>query len=265
MQIRHIIVSFLLAIPARSLSVLVPLYLYPGESASAWSNVTAAIAANPDVSWQIIVNPSSGPGAYPPDADYIASVSKINSYPNAVTVGYVDTKYTQILYSTIQAQVDTWVRWSTYTAADIAIHGIFFDDVSNDASSASDSCYQQAAAYAHSTLRSSNPASSPAPVVLFNPGTTVPDQLFTYADTIVQYEGPLSDYQDTDTISAFNQAYNQHTAIVIHDTTTTANIKTYVHDMAVKNIEAVYFGVDCCYGVFSQDLLNLVASAVHDG
>ncbi|KAI4193183.1 MAG: hypothetical protein LQ350_008432 [Teloschistes chrysophthalmus] len=253
------IVPLLLAVQARSLSVLVPLYLYPDSSASAWSNVTAAIAANPYVNWQIIVNPNSGPGDYPPDANYIAGVSKINSYPNAVTLGYVDTGYTQVPYSTLKSQVDTWAKWSTYTAANIAIRGIFFDDVSNDASSMSYSYYQQAAAYAHSTL-----PLKPAPVV-FNPGTTAPDQLFAFADTIIQYEGKLSDYRDTATISTFNQALNQQTAIVIHDTTTTTSVKTLVHNMAVKGIEAVYFGVDCCYHVFSKDLLNLVASAVYTG
>ena len=253
------IVPLLLAIPAHSLSVLVPLYLYPGNSAFKWSNVTAAIAANPHVNWQIIVNPDSGPGSYPPDANYIAGVSKINSYPNAVTLGYVDTGFTQVSYSTLKSQVDTWAEWSTYAAANIAIHGIFFDDVSDDATSASYSYYQQAAAYAQSTI-----PSKPAPVV-FNPGTTVPDQLFAYADTIVQYEGKLSNYKDTATISTFNQAFNQQTAIIIYDTTTTANVNTYVHDMAVKGIEAVYFGVDCCYSVFSKDLLNLVASAVYAG
>ena len=258
MQLGYII-PLLLAIPARSLFVLVPLYLYPGNSASAWSNITAAIAANPHVNWQIIINPNSGPGTYPPDANYIAGVSKINSYPNAVTLGYVDTGFTQVPYSTLKSQVDTWAKWSTYTAANIAIHGIFFDDVSDDASSASNSYYQQAAAYAHSTV-----PLNPAPVV-FNPGTTAPDQLFAYADIIIQYEGKLSQYKDTATISTFNQAFNQNTAIVIHDTTTTANVKTYVHNMAVKGIEAVYFGVDCCYGVFSKDLLHLVTAAAYAG
>ena len=258
MQLSYII-PLLLAIPAHSLLVLVPLYLYPGNSASAWSNVTAAIAANPNVDWQIIINVDSGPDTYPPDSNFIAGVSRINSYPNAVTLGYVDTGFTQVPYSTIQSQVNTWAKWSTYTAANIAIHGIFFDDVSDDTSSASYSCYQQAAAYAHNTM-----PSKPAPVV-FNPGTTVPDQYFAYADTIIQYEGKLSKYKDTATISTFNQAYNQQTGIIIYDTTTTANVKTYVHDMAVKGIEAVYFGVDCCYMVFSKDLLNLVASAVYAG
>ena len=258
MQLSYII-PLLLAIPARSLSILVPLYLYPGDSASSWSNVTAAIAANPNVNWQIIINPNSGPRTYPPNANYIAGVSKIKNYPNAVTLGYVDTGFTKVSYSTLKSEIDTWAKWSTYTAANIAIDGIFFDDVSNAASSATYSYYQQASAYAYSTIPSDT-----TPVV-FNPGAVTPDKYFSYADTIVQFEGALSDYKDPGTIATINQAYSQQTAILIHDTTTTANVKTDVHDMAVKGIEAVCFGVDCCYHVFSLDLLNLVAAAVYAG
>ena len=185
MQLSYLI-PLLLAISARSFFVLVPLYRYPGNSASTWSNVTAAIAANPQVNWQIIVNPSSGPGTYPPDANYIAGVSKINSYPNAVILGYVDTGFKRVSYSTLKSRIDIWAKWSTYTAANIAIDGIFFDDVSSDANSATYSYYQQAAAYAYSTIPSDT-----TPVV-FNPGTKTPDQLFAYADTIIQYEGKLS-------------------------------------------------------------------------
>ena len=81
----------------------------------------------------------------------------------------------------------------------------------------------------------------------------------------MQYEGKLLRYKDTATIATFDQAYTDQTAIVIYSTTSTANVKSHVHDMAVKGIEAVYFGVDCCYHVFSLDLLNAVAAAVAAG
>lgn len=139
------IIPFLLAIPAHSLFIMVPLYLYPDTSASAWSNVTAAIAANPKVNWQIIINPNSGPGVYPPDANYIAGVSKINSYPNVLTLGYIATGYTQIPLTTVKSQIDTYAKWWSYTGADIAIDGIFFDEVNNTAASTVYTYYQKAA------------------------------------------------------------------------------------------------------------------------
>ena len=56
-----------------------------------------------------------------------------------------------------------------------------------------------------------------------------------------------------------------HGSIIIYDITTVANVTTYVHYWAVKGIEAVYLGVNCYFGVFSKDLLNLVASVVYAG
>ncbi|KAL8877909.1 MAG: hypothetical protein Q9198_004168, partial [Flavoplaca austrocitrina] len=127
------IISLIFAIPCHSLFILLPLYLYPGTSASAWSNVTAAIAADENVQWQIIVNPNSGPGTYPPDANYISAISKLNSYPNVVTVGYVATGYTQVSYESLTAQIDVYAQWASYPDADISVAGIFFDEVSNTA------------------------------------------------------------------------------------------------------------------------------------
>ncbi|KAI4218048.1 MAG: hypothetical protein L6R36_009153, partial [Xanthoria steineri] len=128
-------ISLIFALPCHSLFILLPLYLYPGTSASTWSNVTAAIAANPTVQWQVIVNPNSGPGAYPPDANYIAALSKLNSYRNVATLGYVATNYGRIPYATLTSQIDVYARWATYTQANIAVDGVFFDEVNNTAAS----------------------------------------------------------------------------------------------------------------------------------
>src|ERR1700730_633611 len=82
-------------LPVSSLFVLLPLYVYPGSSASAWSAVTAAVAAYPSVKWQIIINPDSGPGSTQyPDSNYIAGISELNGYDNVQTLGYVYTDYT---------------------------------------------------------------------------------------------------------------------------------------------------------------------------
>ena len=258
MQLIYIFLS-LFALPAHSLFLLVPLYLYPGTSGSAWSNVTAAIAANPKVNWQIIINPNSGPGTYPPDANYITAISKINSYPNALTLGYVDTDYTRTPYATLTSQIDLYAKWSTYTAANISISGIFFDDVNNTAASAVYSYYQKAGTYAYNKI-----PSSITPVVL-NPGAPAPAPLFKYADTVLEYEGTLQGYKDGVTIDGFTKGYNSQAAVVIHDTTDTAAVRSQVHTMALRGVQAVYYGVDCCYHVFSASLLSLVASAVLAG
>lgn len=101
--------------------------------------------------------------------------------------------------------------------------------------------------------------------MVLNPGLPAPAPLFNHADTILQYENPLSNYQDGTTIATFTPWKNAQTAIFVHTTTSTANVRNLVHGMATKGIQAVYFGVDCCYHVFSKDLLDLVASAVLAG
>jgi hypothetical protein len=46
---------------ASSTSILVPLYVWP-EDDSTWEPVFNAISSYPDVQFQVIVNPNSGPG-----------------------------------------------------------------------------------------------------------------------------------------------------------------------------------------------------------
>ncbi|KAI4269950.1 MAG: hypothetical protein L6R38_007282 [Xanthoria sp. 2 TBL-2021] len=253
------IISLILSLPCHSLFIQVPLYLYPGTSASAWSNVTASIAANPQVQWQVIVNPNSGPGTYPPDANYITALSKLNSYRNVVTIGYVATNYTRTPYATLTSQIDVYAKWATYTNANISVAGIFFDEVNNTAASAVYTYYKRAADYAYAKVPS---AVTP---VIFNPGAPAPVRLFDYADTIVQYENPFSAYQDVATIGTFQPGFNDQTAVIVHSTPSTANVNTLVHSMVQQGIQAVYFGVDCCYNVFSGQLLSSLASAVLAG
>lgn len=88
-----VLVALTFALPSSSLFIILPLYLYPGESASAWSSVTSTIEAYPGIQWQVVVNPNSGPGtkSMPTDTNFIDGIAKLNSYPNVMTVGYVLT------------------------------------------------------------------------------------------------------------------------------------------------------------------------------
>ncbi|KAL8964638.1 MAG: hypothetical protein Q9183_004316, partial [Haloplaca sp. 2 TL-2023] len=223
MQLIYLL-SLLLALPCHSLVILVPLYLYPDTSASAWSNITAAIAANPQVDWQIIVNPNSGPGtSSPPDANYITAISKLNSFSNVLTVGYIATGYTQVPYTSLTTQIDLYAQWAEYNAANISVSGIFFDEASNTAANDVYEYYQQAADYVYSNI-----PSTVTPIVILNPGAPAPAQLFDHADTIVQYENAFSSYKDESTIDSFAPGFNEQTAIIVHSTPSTADINSLV-------------------------------------
>ncbi len=116
-----------------------------------------------------------------------------------------------------------------------------------------------ASAYAYATVPS---AITP---VVFNPGALAPTQLFSYCDTMVEFENAFSSYKNDTTIATIPAAYRAQSAIIVYNTPTSANIKSLVHEMAITGIEAVYFSADCCYNSFSYTLLTQLAAAVQSG
>ncbi|KAJ4390561.1 hypothetical protein N0V93_004157 [Gnomoniopsis smithogilvyi] len=136
MRINISLTTFLSTVQATSL--LVPLYLDPSQgvqdgSMAAWNPILTAVANSPNTQFQIILNPNNGPGnskaGY--DSEYITSVAKLNAYPNVHTFGYVHTSYGARSSASVQTDIARWANWNTYTKANIAIKGIFFDEVPN--------------------------------------------------------------------------------------------------------------------------------------
>ena len=247
-----------LAIPSNSLSIIFPLYLYPGDNGTAWNDVTTTIEAYPNVQWQMVVNPNSGPGTtgYPSDPNIISGIAKLNSYPNVNTVGYVDTAHGQRDISSVNADVDVYASWAGDGTADIAIGGIYFDDVSSEDSSAMYSYYESAAAHARSSIKA-----SPAHVV-FNPGYRAPTQLFAYADTVVEFEDSLAAYESGGIIDQIPAGFRGQSALQVYSTPDGTDVGSLMSTMAQSGIEAVYFGEDCCYKVYSKALLQAMAQAI---
>ena len=261
-----LLTPLILALQAASMFILVPLYSYPFSSASAWSNVTAVIKAYPQVQWQVVINPGDGPNTTtcPTDTDYISSISSMNSLANVMTLGYVDTAWANRAYSLVVQDINTYASWwnCNEQGYNISIDGIFFDDVNNTASSSVFTYMQNAASYAYSQV-----PSDVTPVV-FNPGTNVSTQLFSYCDTIIEFEDLYSVYKNATTIKTFPSAYNHQAAILVTNTPeTTAPIASLVHTMAYYGIEAVYFTPDHdpAYHTCDLDLLKQIAAAVAAG
>lgn len=128
-----------LAAGVSSTGVILPLYLYPSttwnDGAANWSPAFKAMADYPSLQWLAVVNVASGPGpTYMPgnnDINYIAGVSKLNSYPNVKTIGYVRTDYAKAPMAEITKNITTWANWASYSASNISIHGLFIDESSN--------------------------------------------------------------------------------------------------------------------------------------
>lgn len=167
---------------ALTTNILVPLYVYP--STGAWDTVVNAIKAYPSLTFQIIINPANGPGnsgtGY--DDSWRTALSTINSYSNVETYGYVHCSYGAQSTNAVETNITTWQTWNTYTAKDISMTGIFFDETPDG-----NTAYMTTlATFAHSKLGSSSK-------IIFNPGGKVTgNDYFSLADHVVVFEDTAS-------------------------------------------------------------------------
>lgn len=170
------------------MGVLVPLYGYPlvssGSGATrttapnpAWTAVAANAAAVPTIA---VINPSNGPVACstPPSANLLAFQQAIAQLQMAgVTVlGYVHTTYGQRDPALVRQDVQTYAQC-------YGVDGVFFDEVSNQASLAS--YYATAASTVRQTI--APPSGKPA-LVAINPGTYPDLSIANTADITVMHE-----------------------------------------------------------------------------
>lgn len=90
------------------------------------------VVAHPNLTFVCIVNPNSGPGdTQYPDSNYDPAVRQLNSYPNALTIGYVRTGYGTRDIGTVMSEVDTYAGWAG-KSMELAMHGIFFDEAPHE-------------------------------------------------------------------------------------------------------------------------------------
>ena len=246
---------------AASLSLLVPLYIYPGTNYAAWQPLLDSIKANPHIQYNVVVNPDSGPGSnHYPDANLIAGIEALNALPNVRTLGYVDTAYAKRDINLVNQDIDKYANWASFTDGNITVHGIFFDDVSSTDSQSIYHYYERLGDYTHTHDHD-------IPYVIFNPGTTAPAQLFSYCDTMVEFEGPYNIYN---TKFSFNDLppstrLRGQSAMVLNNVPLSADVSGLVHKMASEGIGMVYLTSDCCYQQLNGGVLKLLAAAVAAG
>ncbi|KAJ3040287.1 hypothetical protein HDV00_011167 [Rhizophlyctis rosea] len=190
---------------AAATNILLPLYLYPSAAKNAWNPVYDAINATPDVNFYIIVNPDSGPGndTYPND-EYKLGLATLNTFRNVRLLGYVHTTYAADSPSEIKANITKYAAWSDYEPKNIAVRGIFFDEVS--ATSENLPYYKDLSDYAYHSIPHDNT------YVALNPGTNISvTAYYDLADYVVVYECPFEG--DSSNPKYGCQAYRNSTTI----------------------------------------------------
>ena len=112
----------LIQLSATNTGVIIPLYIYPGDS---WNALNNLIMNYPNVPVVVIVNVDNGPGLSV-DANYASGIRMLQSNSNVVTLGYVDTAYGQRDQNSV---TDDITRWQDYYSNQI--EGIFLDNMDN--------------------------------------------------------------------------------------------------------------------------------------
>lgn len=167
---------------ALSTNVLLPLYVYP--SPGAWETVFTAIKNNPSLTFQVVINPNSGPGSLTPgyDNNWISAVSTLNSYRNAQVLGYVHTSWGDESAQAVYNNISIWQTWNAFSTSNIAVDGIFFDEVLDGQ-----------AAYLTTLTNYARAKLGKSIKVVFNAGQKISDTTyFALADQVVVFEKQAS-------------------------------------------------------------------------
>jgi len=163
--------------PNPDLAVDIPLYSWPIDGA--WDEVYRALSDNPTTQFNVIINPSSGPGTYPPNSDYTGGVAKLNSYSNAHVYGYLRCGFTDRSISDISDDAQNYAQWQSHKNEDIHLDGVFVDEAPDSLDKLS---YMKDV---HDTIHSAFPNGIK---IWTNPGATIPHEFYDYADTVTAFE-----------------------------------------------------------------------------
>ena len=249
---------FLLISRALSTYVTMPLYIDPSNNS--WQTLYNAIASNPSVTFNLIINPASGPGSTPyPDEETIAGLSHLNAYPNVNTLGYVHVDWCSRSQSDVQSEVSKYASWSSYPSADIHVSGIFFDEAPADYSDSSHAYMSTVAGY----VKSAFPAGKNH--VSFNPGAITASQYFDIADSICVFEDHYSTYSANTPASIPADQKTASTIIIYGFDGSQDQQNAVVEAIARDGIAGVYITTSSGYTDFSSLWPQFVDSMAANG
>jgi len=228
--------------------VIFPLYIYPdlvfNDGCTQWTSVFTAITTNPTLPFLIVVNPNSGPGDNT-DTNYQTCITKLKSFVNVETIGYVRTNYTVRASSEVIADISAYASWD----ASYRPSGIFFDETL--ATTEAVSIYESYASAVHSSLGSSA-------FVTFNPGVVPVDDFYAFSDLIVSAEVFYSDFSASQlTISTAAPGHKQ--SVILHDgpsTTPVSLVNQLSSTLDIAYIFITNFAQDIAYENIPSDFAN---------
>jgi len=218
-------------------SILVPAYVYPVRTGSAWSRAISDTPWNPNTGRTIVMNPGSGPGSSA-NSDYAAALQSVKN-AGGKTIGYVWTNYGAVPLADAEKQVDEYISW--YGAGQVS--GIFLDSASSDASLI-EGYYQPLLTYITTKL--------PKATVTFNAGTyphpkyaTMTTATPTSAFNIVVFENDFANFtKDSSAAPAWTLKYPSSKFIDIVYDTSEEQLSDALKLSVQRNVGAIFITDD---------------------
>ncbi|RMY72508.1 hypothetical protein D0863_04467 [Hortaea werneckii] len=180
----------------KSSFILVPLYMFPFPGA--WDPLLQAAQNHPEINFQAIVNPDSGPGQGScPGPEYSTALANLIAYPNIQTLGYA--RWPRAGCSSPQGK-----------GVNLHVDGIFIDEAPADVGD----CWaymRDAANYAkHQMPWGAN-------TVFFNTGTRTDERYWRIADYINVFEN-TEEVFDANGLAAFTGTgrYSSRSTVIIN-------------------------------------------------
>lgn len=165
-------------------AVALPLYIWPSKNA--WTPFYNTISTNPHTTFNIIINPNSGPGAFPPDPSYITSIATLNNYTNTNLYGYIHTLYASRSLASLESDISTYAHWQNYTSANLSLSGIFVDEA--PWSTENLTYMADLSQLIHTTLPLPKTSPYNNPQIWTNPGCAIDPAFYEHADMVNAFE-----------------------------------------------------------------------------
>ncbi|KAF7887921.1 uncharacterized protein EAF01_011075 [Botrytis porri] len=213
------------------ISILLPLYIYPLPFA--WNWLLTTIPLYPSITYTLVINPSTGPGAFNsfPDSVYIDAIASLNAFDNVKLLGYVDTAYMHRSVEDVLAEVETYNHWQANPSKNIHMHGIFFDDCVSNWNSSTAQFMSAIATFTHQANLS----------VTFNPGVLADPAFFSLADNILMIEDTYNNSEALPSIESIPPDKRSKSSVIFHQFPgSAADQSIFVGEILKKGIDSLY-------------------------
>jgi hypothetical protein len=199
-----------------AMAVAVPLYIWP--TINAWQPLYNAISASPNTTFNIIINPDSGPSNGASQPEIVSAVTSLRSYSNVQLFGYVHIEYGNRKPATVQKDISTYASWKKTSAkSDIHLDGIFIDEAPYETKTLP--YMKDLHTYIHKTMPKSHQK------IWTNPGIPIDAKFYDYADYVNAYENSYADWSAGGGSKKIPECLRQKSTVIIHDFPKNADAK----------------------------------------